>query len=531
MKIKYKLIKISALLVFTFFISFSLATMCMETSSAQSSDPASQSTGLLTIWGKVYKSDGTPVGPEYDSTYAAVIIEHEGVTTTHTDDDGGLHDGYYKCTINPGYWSPNDKYSVIIDGSPWGDLSREKADGIKINADQEVVSSGINHWYLSGPGQINRDVITLKEKPDERTNLEPFVAIMCAIVIGLIGTTFVIGLDKQKVNVLIMDKKKYRFAGKKVGWGMLEYTCGYGNLRRPKVIGGIFGTYMNVKVDTVQKVSVNKIIRSKDGRYMWYKPKLLFHRNPAKLPSRIDSTKDMDSLWFAGGGIKLETGEDPRHAVKLYRARRFATLVLPFMMVELFMAFTSWYGLFSVYSWWSYIIRINIAIIVIGVIAQSWAYWRTAKVKRIDLPLVEEFPEDRFELEIMPMSRYKPVDKPITFVEQPSMVKTGGGGQVQPTAESGATKVTAIAQEFPVARSRYLPPARMDNLVKEPPVTKPVEVKTEAPEKQIQPTPSIQPMPKPISQPTISKQIGTTPKPVKPEVRKYPDKGGNISYG
>jgi len=162
-----------------------------------------QQGGPITIWGQVYYSDGSPVGPEHDGAYAAVIIEHAGEKTTHYDDKGGLEDGYYTVTIPEGGWSQGDTYWVVIDGDQWGDLPKHEAEGIKITPEQDVENSGTNHWILSGPSNVRRDVMTLEDEPSKFMNLEPIIAGFCALIIAIIGVVFLIVLDRQKLSVII----------------------------------------------------------------------------------------------------------------------------------------------------------------------------------------------------------------------------------------------------------------------------------------------------------------------------------------
>jgi hypothetical protein len=412
-----------------------------------SENAGAQSTtgGPITIWGQVYQSNGTLVGSQYDGTYAAVIIEHDGEKTTHYDDKGGLESGIYTVTIPEGDWSQGDVYWVIIDGTPWDDLEESRAEGIKINSEQDIVHSGTDHWVLSGPSEERRDVITLAKAPDELDNLEPLIAVIFSIIILVLGILFIGPLSNQKVNVVIMERKEYGIHRKSGQKGMYGYTCGYGHPKKPVVIGEIFGTSSKVDVDSKQTILVKKIIRLKNGDYNWYKPKIVF-KGP---PSRIDTVEEVDSFWFLGGGIELEKGESPQHAVRLNMIKQFLIFVLPFVILELLIGTISGFNLISwvkVPPWTGMVFISNLVILIIGVLVPYWLYWRAVKVKRVDKPLVE-MPE------IVTGDEAKPKSDVITSTIQPG------------PAESARGVLGGVVEDYPITPQKYLPPANLSNPV------------------------------------------------------------------
>ncbi|MCK5560305.1 MAG: hypothetical protein KAJ51_06910, partial [Thermoplasmata archaeon] len=195
----FKLTKISIIIAILVISILLIGSNGIGTAKAQEGGP-------ITIWGQVYKSDGSPVGAEYDGTYVAVVIDHAGERTTHFDDTGGLEDGIYTVTIPEGDWSQGDTYWVSVIGEAWGDLSKHNAEGIRVSPEQEISASGTDHWVLSGPDSICRDIIALSEESSPLPNLEPLLAIVFAIIIAILGTLFLTVLDKQKVNVVVIDK-------------------------------------------------------------------------------------------------------------------------------------------------------------------------------------------------------------------------------------------------------------------------------------------------------------------------------------
>lgn len=430
--------------------------------------------GPITIWGQVYKSDGTPIGPEYDGTYAAVIIDHANQRTTHYDDTGGLESGIYTVTIPEGDWSQGDVYWVMIDGTPWDDLKEHRTEGIKLTSEQEITQSGTDNWILSGPSEERRDVITLAEEPDEPENYEPLISIIFAIIILITGILFLVVLSRQKVNVVIMEKKDYGVHRKSGKSGMYGYTCGYGHPKKPDVIGEIFGTPAKVVVDSKQTVSVQKIIRLKNGEYNWYKPKLIF-RGP---PNRIDSADEIDKLWFLNGGIELEKGESVQHAVRLNAIKRVGIYVLPFVILELMLGVISEFELvssFTVPPWSGSTFLLTLTILIIGVLIPFWIYWRAVKVKRIATPLIE---------------------MPEIVADEKTKSKQEGRPLIAQSVQAAHGVLGGVVEDYPITPQRYLPPANLSAPVGGE-SSKPSPAPSAAPSAAPSPTPSPQPSAQP----------------------------------
>jgi hypothetical protein len=429
-------LKISTIVLLILMLTFFTEIIGFETTEAQ---PGTG--GPITIWGQVYTSEGIPVGPEYDGTYAAVIIEHDGERTTHYDDKGGLEYGIYTVTIPEGDWSQGDLYWVIIDGLPWGDLKENEVEGIKITPEQEVIHSGTDNWVLSGPSDERRDVITLAEEPDTLENLEPLIAAVFTIIILLLGILFMVVLPKHKINVVIMERKEYGLHRKRGKQGMFGYICGYGHPKKPIVIGEIFGASSKIDVDSKQTISVQKIIRLKNGEYNWYKPKIVF-KEP---PSRIDTAEEIDNFWFLGGKVELEKGESHRHAAQVNTAKRFCIFILPFIILELLLGTVSvfgWVKWVAVPPWLGLVFLMNLIILVIGVLVPFWLYWRVVMVKRVDRPLV---------------------DMPEIISEEESILKTENISPltIQPVPNPGGV-IGGSVEDYPITPQKYLPPANLN---------------------------------------------------------------------
>ena len=110
------------------------------------------------IGGRVYTSEGVSPNDGFEGTYAAVILEHEGIKTIHIDPNGMEQDDYggywYFVTIPEGYWDINDTYWVEVDATGWGDLNYTCVD--HNNPD-------INSWKIGGIESELRDVNTVNE--------------------------------------------------------------------------------------------------------------------------------------------------------------------------------------------------------------------------------------------------------------------------------------------------------------------------------------------------------------------------------
>lgn len=140
--------------------------------------------GPLTIAGRVYKSNGNNIGDgDYEGTYAAVIVEHDGVKTTY-EDPNGLEQAtdstwWYDVHIPQGGWEIGDTFWVWVDGSEWGD-----EDFTCVDHEDTSISS----WPIENDGSIEQDVDT------NGSNLKPLIAWIFAIILVVVG--IVVGLIK-----------------------------------------------------------------------------------------------------------------------------------------------------------------------------------------------------------------------------------------------------------------------------------------------------------------------------------------------
>jgi len=191
-------------------------------------------------------------------------------------------------------------------------------------------------------------------------------------------------------------------------------------------------------------VSARKLLRSKDGEYNWYRPKIIETQNP----DRIDDTDNIETVWFAGGAVELEKGELPKHAVALHSVRRAVFFILPFVVLELIIGAASGSNFvesMTVPPWLSLVFFLNVLILIIGILVPLLIYLRATKVKRLKAPL-EDAPEVRSEVVLR--SAIAPVAPPINPPD--------------PTAAQSVH--TGVVEDYPIARQRYLPSVDFSNI-------------------------------------------------------------------
>jgi hypothetical protein len=139
--------------------------------------------GLHTVAGYVYESSGLTVNTSYDGTYVALILNHGGNNYTYVDPDG-VSFGWYVITLPDGAWEEGDRYWIVVDGTPWGDVNYTC---------HGHTQPDVFWWRLAGGGAEQRNVATLSELPsepiseDEEANLKPLLALVIIIILCLHG--------------------------------------------------------------------------------------------------------------------------------------------------------------------------------------------------------------------------------------------------------------------------------------------------------------------------------------------------------
>lgn len=161
--------------------------------------------GLHTVAGYVYDSEGRTVNSTYDGAYAAIILNHGGKNYTYVDHNGVVS-SWYVITLPEGAWLEGDKYWVVVDGTPWGDVNFTcHGQG----------PPDVYWWRLAGGGSEQRNVVTLSELPKEpiseedEDNLKPLVALIIIIILCLLG---ILVAYKRPLN--LTDSKLWVVDGK-----------------------------------------------------------------------------------------------------------------------------------------------------------------------------------------------------------------------------------------------------------------------------------------------------------------------------
>jgi hypothetical protein len=119
---------------------------------------SAQSTDAPRIFsGRVYTSRGQTPPNGSEGTYAAVILEHNGVKKTYPDPDGlqrDSMDGFsYWVEVPAGEWAINDTYWIQVDGTSWGNMN---------NTCRYLLDPRIRRWKVRGYAD-GKDVYTVAD--------------------------------------------------------------------------------------------------------------------------------------------------------------------------------------------------------------------------------------------------------------------------------------------------------------------------------------------------------------------------------
>jgi hypothetical protein len=151
--------------------------------SISSINVTAQISGLHTVGGYVYDSDNQVINSTYNGAYAAIIVEHGNTNYTYIDHDG-VTNGWYVITIPDGGWEDGDRYWVVVDGTPWGDVNYTS---------HGQGQPDVFWWRLADGGAEHRNVVTLNEIPDmkkeedKEDNLKPLLALIIIIILCIYG--------------------------------------------------------------------------------------------------------------------------------------------------------------------------------------------------------------------------------------------------------------------------------------------------------------------------------------------------------
>jgi hypothetical protein len=320
--------------------------------------------GPAIVHGFVYKSDGTHAttadADPSTVTVTLVVLDsdyREHGRYTETLEEGA--NGYliYSITIQPADYRSAWPYYLEIDGTKWGDVNYKT---------QDPQRPGEFEWSLA-EGVIERDVQTLSEIPQ---NFKPIIAIVFIIIMFLTGILMIGVVNRQKVDVVIMNKKRVTDKKGNIVW---DYNCVYGDLDEPVEMGVVSSQY-DFGTNSVVRASANKIIRTHEGKYTWFKPRIV---DMAKLskdqkPTGPSSKKSVENKWFKGGCISTVEGQTVESAVRRYKTFIFSSMVMPFILAEIIIgALSVEVDALAIPPWLGAGLIINIVILLVAILLQT----------------------------------------------------------------------------------------------------------------------------------------------------------------
>lgn len=353
--------------------------------------------GPKTVSGRVYKSNGEPVDSAYNGAHVELHIIHNGIEIVRRDHNGiesdGVEAGWYSITLQAGEWSQGDIYWIIVNGESWGDINGRA---------EERNYTGVNEWRMVGGGSHQLDIKTAAPSVEAQTdiaNIEPEIAVISGIVILLIGLYLMGPNKKVRIDVIVISRKiDPARSGGTGGHGLKNtyYELGYGDAADPIKIGRLRNVEEHLAENAVVRVKVNGIVRLPDGTYKWYKPELIGLEKPGHMPLLApDSVPDVDKLWYASGSVKIESGQSIKNGIIKRYLKNIAGLTIPFVALEFFMGFYSFFNTTpTVPPWLGEALIINLVLIVMGIIGPAVSATRSSGAKR----MVEINKKDNFTI-------------------------------------------------------------------------------------------------------------------------------------
>jgi flagellar basal body-associated protein FliL len=320
--------------------------------------------GPAIVHGFVYKSDGThaTTADANPSTVTVTLVvldsdyrEHGRYTETLEEGANGYL--IYSITIQPADYRSAWPYYLEIDGTKWGDVNYKT---------QDPQRPGEFEWSLA-EGVVERDVQTLSEIPQ---NFKPIIAIVFIIIIFLLGILMIGVVNRQKVDVVIMNKRRVTDKKGNIVW---DYTCVYGDMEEPVEMGAVSSQF-DFGPNSIVRVSANKIIRTYQGKYTWFRPKVV---DMAKIPQDQKPTepstkKSIENKWFKGGCISTVEGQMVESAVRRYKTFVFSSMVMPFILAEIIIgALSVEVEALAIPPWLGAGLIINIVILLVAIILQT----------------------------------------------------------------------------------------------------------------------------------------------------------------
>lgn len=337
---------------------------------------AEAGSGPTVAYGYVYKSNGdmatTSDASPADVGVTLVILNEDGQEEGRYQDTLKMDNatGYllYSVTVQSGDWESGWTYYVEIDGSKWGDVEYKAED---------YETPGVFEWSFN-PGSSRHDVKTLSMIPE---NFKPLFALIFIIILFITGILLLAVLTRQKIDVVLIHKSRTKDKKGKTLW---KYTCGYGEPDELIEIGDV-RSEQNYPLDSVLKVSTNKIVRTYDGKYVLYKPKFVdMEKIPEELlPTEPSSRKSIEEKWFLGGCVQTLEGQNVQSAVRRYKTTLFSALAMPFILAEMIIgALSMEIEILTIPPWLGIGLYINVALLIVGILLQALYRRRTVKEEK-----------------------------------------------------------------------------------------------------------------------------------------------------
>ncbi|UCH89253.1 MAG: hypothetical protein JSV49_00985, partial [Thermoplasmata archaeon] len=362
----------ASFLLIAIIIILSLLMMTVSTGPAG----AQTSSGPKTVAGYVFKSNGE-LADDHDGTHVELHIIHGGEELI-IPDFNGIENGWYSITLQPGEWDQGDVYWIEVDGTQWGDINGRAED-------RNVTD--LKEWNMVGPGSHQLDIKTVAPKKAVETtevNIEPAIALLSGIIILVVGLYLVGPQKKITVDAIVMSRRlgsgQSGAEGAEQSTGTANssdvsrnprkyvYEFGYGKASSPISMGKMTDLDEHLAENSVVRVKVKGIIRTPEAKYMWYKPDLVsldkLGDSPLLAP---DSVKDLDRLWYASGRIQIDRGQSPQSGMYKRYLRNFAIFSLPFVIIEFFMAYNSYfYDYPTIPPYLDFTLFTNMVVLVVG---------------------------------------------------------------------------------------------------------------------------------------------------------------------
>jgi hypothetical protein len=290
---------------------------------------------------------------------------------------------------------------------------------------------------MVGPGSHQLDIKTVAPKQEEESevvNIEPEVAVLCAVIILVFGMFISGPMKKVDVDVIVLSRKLESPDANSKDSRNFEYEFGYGNPASPTGIGKMSGLDEHLAPNSVVRVRTRSVVSMPDGSYSWHKPELLgmdrSDQSPLLAP---DTDLDLDKLWYASGSIKADRGQSIQSAARSKYLATFGGLVLPFIILEIILGIYSYfYDYPRIPPLFGEALILNTAILVCGIILPIAVIGYIGRAKKT----VERSKSARLTLRqwviLPPGSKYAQAPNTSRRVD----FCAGCGSQVQQTASS-----------------------------------------------------------------------------------------------